>query len=233
MCRLIVAVLTVAAAVPGANAAAQQVPPNVPVIVTTGQAMVRRTPDVAYLTLAVESHARNPRDAQRENAGAMSGVQKRLVDLGVPRDALRTVGLWLQQEFDFVGGRQVPRGYVARNMLEMRLDDVSRAGEIADAVVQGGATSLNGVRFDLKDRAAAEREAIRAAVADARARAAAAAAGVGTTVDRILRIEDARAESVMPRQIAFARAAEAAPATAVEPGLIEISAHVTLTVSMK
>ncbi len=40
------------------------------------------------------------------------------------------------------------------------MDDVARAGEIADAAVQAGATSLEGVRFDLKDRAAAERDAL-------------------------------------------------------------------------
>lgn len=227
MLRVTLAILALAVPL-----AAQQPPPDVPVIVTSGRAIVRRAPDVAYLTLAVEFRARNPRDAQRGNAEAMSGVQKRLIDAGVPRDALRTLGLWLQQEFDIAGGRQVSRGYVARNMLEVRVDDVSRAGEIADAVVQGGATSLNGVRFDLKDRAAAEREAVRAAVADARERAGAAAAGSGATIDRILRIEDTRAESVVPPQIAFARA-EAPADTVVEPGLIELSAHVTLTVSMK
>jgi uncharacterized protein YggE len=231
MLRVIALAALLAFAVP---AAAQQVPvpPNVPVVVTSGEAVVRRTPDVAYLTLAVESRARNPRDAQRENADAMSGVQKRLADAGVPREALRTIGLWLQQEFDNIGGRQVARGYVARNMLEVRIDDVGRAGDIADAVVQGGATSLNGIRFDLKDRGAAEREAIGAAVAEARGRAQAAAAGAGMMVDRVLRIEDARADVVVPRQMAFARA-ETASATAVEPGLLEISAHVTLTVSMK
>ena len=69
---------------------------------------------------------------------------------------------------------------------------MTRAGEIADAVVQGGATALEGIRFDSKDRAAAERDALRLAVADARARADAAAAGAGGSVDRILKIEDLR-----------------------------------------
>src|SRR5207253_9201595 len=77
-------------------------------IVTTGQAMVKRAPDVAFLTLGVESRANNPRDAQRQNADEMTAVQRRLADAGVPRDALRTLGLDLQQEFDFANGRRVP-----------------------------------------------------------------------------------------------------------------------------
>src|SRR5262245_26402419 len=41
-------------------------------IVTTGQAMVKRAPDVAFVTLGVESRAKNPRDAQRQNADEMT-----------------------------------------------------------------------------------------------------------------------------------------------------------------
>jgi uncharacterized protein YggE len=206
----------------------------VPTVITHGEAMVSRAPDVAYLTLAVETRARNPRDAQKQNADAMSSVQKQLADAGIPKGALRTLGVWLEQEFDNQNGRRVARGFVARNTLEVRIEEVARAGELADAVVQGGATSLNGIRFDLKDRGAAEREALRLAVADARQRADAAAAGAGRTVDRVLKIEDSRPEVIGPPRVFALRAdAAASPPTAVEPGLIEIRARVALTVSMK
>jgi uncharacterized protein YggE len=204
-----------------------------PTIVTSGDAVVRRVPDVVYLTLAVESRAKSPRDAQRANADGMSAVQGQIAALGIPKDALRTLGLWLQQEFDNANGRRVLRGFVARNTLEVRIDEVARAGEIADAVVQGGATSLDGIRFDLKDRTSAEREALRLAVADARGRADAAAAGAGRSVDRILKIEDTRSDSGFPRPMIANMRAESAPATAVEPGLIEIHSRVSLTASMK
>jgi uncharacterized protein YggE len=206
----------------------------VPTVITNGEAMVSRAPDVAFLTIAVETRARNPRDAQKQNADAMNGVQKQLADAGIPKAALRTLGVWLEQEFDNQNGRRVARGFVARNTLEVRIEDVARTGELADAVVQGGATSLHGIRFDLKDRGAAEREALRLAVADARQRADAAAAGAGRTVDRVLKIEDSRPEVVVPQRMFAMRAdAAASPTTAVEPGLIEIRARVALTVSMK
>jgi uncharacterized protein len=205
--------------------------PNLPTILTTGEAIVRRAPDVAYLTLVVESRAKNPRDAQRQNAEALAAVQRQLANTGIAREEQRTLGLWLEQEFDNVNGRRVARDFVARNTLEIRIEDVARAGEIADAVVQGGATSLQGIRFDLKDRAAVEREALRTAVVDARARADSAAAGAGGAVDRILKIEDSRTDAAPPRPVMMR--AEAAPSTAIEPGLIEIRAHVALTVSMK
>jgi uncharacterized protein YggE len=223
-------VLLVAA---GASARAQEPPPAVPTIVTSGDAIIRRLPDVAYVTLAVESRARSPRDAQRANADAMSAVEKQLAAAGIPKEAMRTLGLGLHQEFDNANGRRVARDFVARNSLDVRIDDASRAGEIADAVVQGGATALEGIRFDLKDRSAAEREALRLAVADARGRAEAVAAGAGRSIDRILKIEELRSDGGGPRPMVMMRVAEASATTPVEPGLIEIRGHVTLTVSMK
>jgi uncharacterized protein YggE len=230
--RLVVAL--VAALVPATVCAQpQESSPTVPTIVTSGEATVSRPPDVAYLTLAVEARARNPRDAQQQNAVAMSAVRQQLTNARIPTDALRTLGLWLEQEFDNQNGRRVARGFVARNTVEVRIEDVARAGEVADAVVQGGATALNGIRFDLKDRGAAEREALRLAVADARQRADAAAAGAGRTVDRLLKIEESRGEGIVQPRMFALRAEAGAQATSVEPGLIEIRARVTLTVSMK
>ena len=98
------------------------------------------------------------------------------------------------------------------------------------------ATSVSGIRFDLKDRDEAEREALRLAVADARARADAAASGAGRSVDRVLRVEDAREMAVnppRPMMRMMAGAADSAAQTPIEPGTIDIHARVTLTASMR
>jgi len=219
-------------------AAAQEPPsaPGPPVIVVSGEAVVQRAPDRAFVTVAVEARAKTPGDAQRQNAQAMTAVRQRLGQARLGADAVRTLGFGLEQEFDYVQNRREPRDFVARNSVEARVDDIARLGEILDAVVQAGATSIAGVRFDVRDRPAAEREALRLAVADARARADAAAAGAGRTVDRVIRIEDARDGPIItPRMMTMAvgGGAAAAPTTPIEPGTIEIRARVTLTVSMK
>jgi uncharacterized protein YggE len=217
-----------------AGAAQEPTAPQVPVIVTVGEAVVRRAPDRAFVTVSVETRAKSPREAQRLNAEAMTAVQQRLVQARVAKDAIRTTGYDLQQDFDFVQGKRVPREFAARNGVEVRVEDIDKTGEVVDAVVQSGATSVSGIRFDLQDRAAVEKEALRLAVAEARARAEAAAAGAGRAVDRILRIEDSRDVSISPPRPMMSVARMAGPAeTPIEPGLIEIRARVTLTASMK
>lgn len=230
--RTVILLLTLLALLaPTAPAAAQ--PLDVATIVSTGEAVVRKAPDMALLGVAVETRARTSREAQSANADIASAMLKRLGDLGIPKDALRTAGLRVEQEFDYSNGRRTPRGYVARNSVEVRVDDVTKTGEVSDAAVQAGATAIEGVRFELKDRSAAEREALRLAVADARARADAMASGAGRTIDRIVKIEESRAVGYEPRPMMAVRAAPEASTTPVEPGFIDVRAHVVLTVAIK
>jgi uncharacterized protein YggE len=233
--RSVIVAMLVAVSTPVAVAAQEPASPVIPSIVTTGEAVVRRAPDQAFVTAAVEARARAPRDAQRQNAETMTAVQAALASAGFTKEAMRTVGYAIHQEFDYVNGRQVPRGYVARNAIEVRIDAIERTGEALDIAVQAGATSIAAVRFDLKDRAAVEREALRLAVVDARARADAAAEGVGRSVARVLRIDD-RPAGPPPRPMMLEAARDVAavtPRTPVEPGELEIRAQVVLTVEIR
>jgi len=211
------------------------VSPLQPSIVTRGQAIVTARPDRAFVTIAAESRSRNSADAQKQNAAAMTAVLQKLEQAGVPKDAIRTVGYDLRPEFDYANGRQTFRNYLARNTVEVRLDDIDRVGVVIDAAAAGGATTITGIRLDVRNRDALERDALRQAVADARTRAEAAAAGAGATVDRIVRIEEeAHYEPPRPMMRMGGQAAMASDvATPVEPATIEIQSRVTLTVSLR
>src|SRR5712691_5792338 len=212
---------------PLAASAQQTTPPGPPVVVTSGEGTIQAAPDRAWITVSAESRAGNPRDAQRRNADAMTPVIAKFRAAGIPADAIRTIGYDLQQEWDYVNNQRVSRGYVARNTIDVRVDAIDRIGELLETAIGSGATSVGGVRFDLKDRARLEREALRLAVEDARARADAAAAGAGRSVDRVVKVEDAReAPIVMARpMMGPARAEASAAPTPVEPGFIEIRAR--------
>jgi uncharacterized protein YggE len=210
---------------------------NEPVVVVSGEGIVKAAPDQAWAVFAVESRSKHPKEAQTQNAASMTAVQQRLVAAGLPKDAIRTLSYDLQLESDWVNGRQVPRGYVARNTIEVRLDDITRIGEVIDLAITSGANSVHGVRFDLKQRDALEREALKRATADARARADAAAAGVGATVGRVLRIEEPTRSGFPPPPMPMMREMAAQDArgasTPVVAGEIEIRSTVVLTASLK
>lgn len=218
-----------ALAQPGQN------PPGPPVVVTTGEATVKRTPDRVWVRVAAEARAKTPHEAQRMNADAMSAVLQKLKGAGLPADAIRTTAYDLQPEFDFANGRQTLRGYVSRNAVELRVDELDRVGQILELAVGAGATNVSGMRFDLKDRASAEREALSLAVADARARADAAAKGAGMSVERVLRIEE-RSDTPGPEPLMKTMRSEMSAAAApppITPGELEITVVVTLTAAIR
>jgi uncharacterized protein YggE len=230
---VLVVISLLAAAPSGAQAPASA---QEPVVVASGEGIAQAAPDRAWISVSAESRAPSPREAQRRTAELMGPVLESLRKARVPDDAIRTTGYDLQQEFDFTNGKRVPRGYVARNSIEVRVDDVSRVGELLETVVSQGATAVSGLRFDLKDHAKLEREAVRLAVVNARLKAEAAASGAGRTLDRLVRIDEAGSGPQPPVPMPFARAVTAEAGGGAPPvsvGQIEVRAQVTVTFSLK
>lgn len=211
-------------------------PPAEPVVVVTGEGVVTAAPDQVRASFAVENRSKNPKDAQTQNAKAMTSVQEHLLAAGIPKDAIRTLSYDLHLESDWVNGRQVPRGYLARNTIEVRLDDISRVGEVIDIAITNGANSVHGVRFDLKARESLEREALKRATVDALARAEAAASGAGASIGRVIRIEEPSSGYPQPMPMmreAMMSAPDSRVATPIVSGEIEIRSRVVLTATLK
>ncbi|HEX6164713.1 MAG TPA: SIMPL domain-containing protein [Vicinamibacterales bacterium] len=202
-------------------------------VVVTGDGVVKATPDQAWVTIGAETRSKNSKDAQQRNADAMTAIQQKIAAFGIAKDAIKTTAIDLQIDFDYANGRQTPRGYVARNVIEVRVDELARLGDVLDAVVNSGATMIHGLRFDVKQRDQIEAAALQAAVKNAMAKSQAIAQGSNRAIDRILKIEElsgAREPIPMMRQLEMARADAATP---VAPGELEVRAQVRLTMSLK
>ena len=207
-----------------------------PVVVTTGSGEIRAAPDRAVVTLTSEGRAKTAKDAQQQETQSTAAVRKLLTDMHIANESVRTTSYDLQPEFDYVQGKQIARGFVARHALEVRVDDLGQLGELISRAVDAGSAAVSGIQFDVKARDELERQALKKAVEDARARADAAASGASTSVASVIKIEEQR-QFEPPRPRMFARAemaASAAPiATPVAEGEIEIKSTVSLTAALK
>jgi uncharacterized protein YggE len=216
-----------------ASPASAQQPQAESQIVVTGEGIITITPDQAWVSIGAESRSKVSKDAQQRNAEAMTAVMQKIASFGIAKDAIKTTAIDLQVEFDYNNGKQTPRGYVARNTIEVRVDDLARLGDVLDAVVSSGATTIHGLRFDVKQRAKVEAEALQSAVKHAMAKTQAIAQGAGRAVDRVLKIEEVAGGGdgvPMMRQYAMAKADASTPVAA---GEMEIRAQVRLTVAIK
>jgi uncharacterized protein len=219
----------------GVAPALAQAPPPAPAIVAAGHASITRAPDQAWVSIAAEARAAQPAQAQAQSAEAMAAVQKVLAAAGFPDEAIRTTDYSLQPDLEYENGRSRVRGYIARNQIEIRVDDLAKLGQAIDAAGSAGATSMSGLRFDLKNRAEVEREALKLAVEDAMARARAMAAGAGASLGPIVQIvEQGGQRAPMPMQRMTMQAVGAAPPpTPVSPGQVDIVADVVVHVAIR
>jgi uncharacterized protein YggE len=122
---------------------------------------------------------------------------------------------------------------VARNTIEVRVDELTKLGDILDAAVSSGATMIHGLRFDVKQRDQIEATALQSAVKNAMAKAQAIATGSSRQIDRVMKIEEIAGGEPVPMMRQYTMAARADATTPVAPGELEIRAQVRLTVAIK
>ncbi len=219
-----------------------QTPAQLPVIVAQGESVVKAAPDQAWATVSVETRDVKAPEARRLSAVAMTSVMAALKTAGLPADAIKTIGFSLNPDYEYVNGRQRMRGFIVSNQVQVRIDDVAKVADVLDAV--GGlalATSstltIANLRFDLKDRAQLERDALRLAVEDAMANVKAMAAGAGVALGRIARIDQMggspKFQEMQQPMMAMAQRDGATVSTPISPSEIEIRSAVMLTVEIK
>jgi uncharacterized protein len=228
--RLVLAILTLALAGAPLHAWAADSPAK-PSIEVTAEARVEAPPDLALLDFGVVTQAETAAAASAENAKRMEAVLAAARKV-TGKDARITTGNYAIRPV-YAPQREPgsPRitGYEVTNVLHLRTTALARVSEVIDAAVRAGANQVQRLAFTLAGDEAAQREALRNAVAKARGDAEIIAAALGAKLGAIQSVIEQEVGIVRPlaRQ-AFAAAPESAAATPIEPGQVEIRARVVL-----
>ena len=201
-------------------------------IVVPGQGVVAVDPDVALLRLGVIVVRPTAAAARSTAATTMQAVLEALADGGVERRDVRTTLVGLDAVRDYSSeSRPTITGYQLTNSVEATIRTIAVVGELIDAALAAGATSMDGLSFRVADPSSALAEARRRAVADARQRAATLAAEAGVELGAVVAIvEGGVVEPGPPRPMAeFRMTSMADTGTPVEAGTSEIEVSVAVT----
>jgi len=195
-------------------------------ITVTGQGEQQASPDVAGLSIGVETEAKTPGMALTNNAERMNAVMKRLKDAGIADEDMQTsqLGIW-----PVFADRQQPRstvGYRASNQLMVVIRDKDRLGTMLDAAVAAGANHINGPTFSIADPGPLLAAARDAAVKDAITKAERYVAAADLQLGDLISIDEIGAGPTLGRQL---RTESVAVSTPIAPGQNTISASVTVT----
>jgi uncharacterized protein YggE len=199
-----------------------------PTITVTGSAIITAVPDLATISVGVTTNGATASEAMTANSTAVSAVITRLQATGLEARDYQTSSLSLNPNWvtNAAGTGSEIKGYVAGNMLTIRVRALDQLGTVLDALITDGVNTLNSLTFGLQNARPMEDEARKQAVADAMARANLFAAASGSKLGPILSISEGGMNAPYPAPM-FRMAADAAPVP-VAQGEVEVSASVTI-----
>ncbi|MFZ5449541.1 MAG: SIMPL domain-containing protein [Thermodesulfobacteriota bacterium] len=230
MQRIILSFLVVVLFIAGLSlplALGAETPPNISV---EAEGKVLAIPDLATLTLEVETQAATAAAAAQENARQSDRLLKALKPALGSEDKVRTLGYRLFPVHSSKDKSSPPeiKGYRAVNRLEVKIMDLTRLGSVLDTALNNGASRVDGPYFRHSRMEELQRQAAVDALERARRMAEALAQAANLKIKGVDKISTG-VRFIAPRAPvpgANYLAAKAAPPTPIEVGEEEIRAHV-------
>ncbi|HEV2251345.1 MAG TPA: SIMPL domain-containing protein [Candidatus Limnocylindria bacterium] len=227
--------ITVAVGGRGAAATTLILPPNTggPAagIVTTGDATVKRRPDIALITVGVTVQAATAADAQSQAADRVAKILARAKQLGVADADTKNGGYAIQPQYAY-GPNQAPKitGYQATQQIVLTYRKVADAGAALDALVQNDGATNASLQLALEDPKGAQADARTKAVADAKAKAQAMADAAGVRLGAAISVSDQSSAGGVALDSLKFRDAASAPAAQTQIPVSDLDIVIRVTV---
>ena len=188
-------------------------------------------PDLATITLGVQTDGATAAGAMSANAVQMNKVIAALKKAGIAERDIQTSNLSVNPQYVYVENNP-PKltGYQANNQVTIQVRDLTKLGQTVDATVNAGATNVGGISFGLQDPQAAEDKARLDAVKALQAKAELYGRATGYRLVRLVSLGEGGGYSPAPQpapMYAMAKRdmAESSPVSAGELKVrIEVSA---------
>ena len=135
----------------------------------TGHGEVHVAPDMAMITIGVQTGADTARDALTANTAAMQAIFAKLKQAGIADKDVQTSNFSVQPRYDYNDNTQPPKlvGYDVLNTVTVSVRKLDDLGMLLDQVVSAGSNQINGIAFQVSQPETAMDEARQLAVRDA------------------------------------------------------------------
>ena len=206
-------------------------------LAVNASATTRTAPDLAIVTLGVVARGGTAREAQQAQATRMNAVMAAVRSAGVEDAEVQTVGYGLDPVYAYPRGA-APRitGYQSRNVVAIRVRNLSAISDLIDATVADGANELQGIQFTFQDEEASLDAARAQAIQTARARADRYAEAADMQVAGIVSIVEpgANLPPAFRRDSGYAMTEQAQNASApINPGQMDNRTSVTVVFELR
>jgi uncharacterized protein YggE len=190
------------------------------------------TPDLATITLGVQTDGATAAGALSANAAQMTKVVAALKKAGIADRDIQTSNLNVNPQYVYVQN-EPPKlnGYQASNQVTIQVRDLARLGQTVDATVSAGATNVGGISFGLQDPKAAEDAARLDAIKALQAKADLYARATGYKIVRMVNLGEGGGYTPSPPPMPMYAMAkrEMADSSPVSAGELKVRIDVSAT----
>lgn len=200
-------------------------------ISVSGSGQVSAQPDVAVVTLGVQTETDEANAALSQNNTRMQSLIDALKEAGVASEDIQTSSIQLRPRYADAGpggGEPQITGYIATNTVEVRIRELDALGQLLDSAVAAGGNRIKGISFQVSDPSEVLDQAREAAWNDAEGKATQLAGLAGATLGAVVSINES---SQTPTPIMREGVGGAAPVAAVpvETGAQVLKVNVQVT----
>ncbi len=204
-------------------------------ITVVGQGSVRVKPDIARVSIGVETMADTVGEAVAENETQMEAILTALTEAGIAAEDIQTMNysVYFERYPESLprpaGEGETPESqYRVSNIVNVTIRDLDKVGEVLDAVIEAGANNIWGVTFSIEDPKVAQEGARADAIEDAQLRAKALAELSGVELGPVMSVSEVLGGGVAPMALEIVERA-AASGGPISPGELEIGYQVQVT----
>jgi uncharacterized protein YggE len=202
-------------------------------ITVMGEGKASAEPDVAMVTIGVETRSLTAKGAADANKERMAAVMGALQGAGIADEDIQTVDYSIRPEIDWDAEEDRVIGYVVTNSVLVDIRRTDQVGDVLDAVTEAGANNIYGVEFTFDDPTELREQARADAIADAQSKAQALANLAGLSLGKPRIISESFIEQPPFYMDRVYAAAEAGGGVPVSPGQLEVTVQVQVTFDIR
>ncbi len=206
-------------------------------ITMDGRGAVSVAPDMAVISTSVVTTSKTAAQALEENTAAITRVIDAIKAEGIEARDIQTSGFGISPRYDHNSSRADGQpsivGYEVRNGVDVNIRDLTKLGALLTLVVDNGANSVGGIRFEVSDPQDKLDEARTNAVKAARHKAEVFAAAAGVELGDILTITETGFQMPQPVMMRAESMMMSKAPVPIEAGEESITASVTIRWALK
>lgn len=203
-------------------------------ITIDGEGKVNAIPDIAQISLGIQTQNVKVVDAQKENTDKMNKIINQLKAQGIDAKDIQTQNYSVYPNYDYTNGRQTLKDYTISQSLNVKIRNLDKVGDILQQSTTLGANQIGSLNFTIDEPEMLKQQAREKALQNAKTKAEALAKIAGVRLGKLVSFSESTQNGSSPVYANYAMKSMdavggAAPAPAVEAGSQDIIIDVMVT----